>query len=514
MIRHSRMTNEATEFMPGHKKHKLPTLITIITTLLLVQVCFSTSALSWFEGRLDTSRYQEPKQGSFVAQRPTESDFQYHHSGAPGAPQPRNLRLLYEAVSLIRKHHVEPFHANQAMRRALGKLSMVLPPFCSESPEPFDECHGKPVDCFGIAIANYAHDCQLDPDRLLWTALEFLVGELDHNSSLLDRTMLKEITISTSGRFGGVGMVVARRGEDYVVISSIEGSPADRAGIKAGDVVMEIDGKPIHGQPLPRILAEVRGSVGSKIRITVRSEGQEETHTYRLTRKLIRIAPVKYRVLQGKVGYLKIVNFQKRTAREVKRALEKMSRSVRGGVKGLILDLRDNPGGLFDQAIEVADLFISSDVITSVRGRYRRLNRDFEARKRGTFPEVPMVVLINKSSASAAEILAGALQSRPDVLVMGRRSFGKASVQGIFPLRKGCGLRLTTARYFTPKGRDIDGTGIVPDIVIENDRNKGGIRDKKLLARDGPENDDWVTGALEYIPALHAERRSPFSNWH
>ena len=292
------------------------------------------------------------------------------------------------------------------------------------------------------------------------------------------------------------------------MISAFDGSPAGRAGIESGDTVLEIDGEPIGGLPVPEVLMKVRGRAGTYITLTVESRKTGGVHRLRMRRRTIRVPPIQYFELADGIGYVKIVNFQQKTASEARRALRKLYRRSGDQLRALILDLRNNPGGLFDQAIDVANLFLSHGTITRLLGTDSTTNREFKAGLRGTFPEVPMIVLVNRGSASASEILAAALRQRSDVYIMGETTFGKASVQGIFLLGHGMALRLTTAHYYTPEGRDIDGIGIEPDIRIESDAETpdapGNILSGKnrLLAEEG------VRAAIEFLRAS----KSPFSS--
>ncbi len=426
----------------------------------------------------------------------------------------RGRKLFRDTMGLIRKHYVERLSEREILTASLEKLALILPPRCLEEVPRVKGCRDDPETCFSSTLSEMAAHCKLDPESLLLSALNFLLSDLDHNSSLLDPGMLREVRISTSGKFGGIGMVVTRRGDDYVVISSIEGTPAHKAGIRGGDIVLEIDGERIRGMPLPRVLRKVRGPAGSSIRVTLKNKEEGTIRSHRLKRKLIRIGPVRSAVLPGGIGYLRIVNFQETTAREVRRALYRMNRGRKRRLQSLILDLRDNPGGLFDQAIKVADLFLSSGVIISVRGHYARLNRDFKAKRAGTFRQVPMVVLVNRGSASASEILAAALQARPHVLLMGERSFGKASVQGVFLLGRGMALRLTTARYYTPGGENIDGGGVVPDILINPIAKEGQAKNLGLFTRKQGPDDKWVAAAREYLAPSRATNHSVFSSFY
>ncbi len=389
-----------------------------------------------------------------------------------------------DAVHLILEHYVKKIPAEDLFKMVMDKLALVVLPQCVEDIEP---CSGDIDECLATDINAMAARCNMDVNRLLSAVLNILLQELDPNSCVMDSGMLKELEIGTSGKFGGVGVVVSAKGADYVVVSPFEGSPAYKAGIKAGDTILDIDGQSIHGLPLLEVLRKVRGPAGSIMSVRVMDGKSGSVRQIRLQRRTIRIPPVRYLVLEPKIGYLRIVNFQKGTVSEVRKALGQVLRLGVQEPAGLILDLRDNPGGLFDEAIQVANLFKSSGVITSVRGRQGRLNRDFKANGESRLPQIPLVILINKGTASASEILVGALQGLPEVLVMGERSFGKASVQAVYPLNKGMAIRLTTAHYYTADGRDIDGKGLEPDVVI-HDSDESPTKGKiDLLNSEGAE---------------------------
>jgi carboxyl-terminal processing protease len=426
-----------------------------------------------------------------------------------------SLQLFSDTISLIREHFPGDISDAKIFSKALENLTLTLLPHCTEHVRPIAECSGDPAECYLDAIESIAHRCNIPTRQLIVMALGILLRNLDANSALMDPRMLDELKISTSGKFGGVGMVVSSKGGDYVVISCLEGSPAYRADIKPGDTVMAIDGEPLHGLPLPQVLSKVRGRAGSRISLSIKMRGTETVRDVSLRRRIIRVPPVRHHMLDGGIGYIRIVNFQESTSREVAKALRKLFRSSPSGLKGLILDLRANPGGLFEQAIKVADLLLPSDIITVVKGRGKRLNKEFRARRQGTFPSVPMVVLVDRGTASAAEILAAALQNRPDVLVMGERSFGKASVQGIFLLRTGgMALRLTTAHYYAPDGRDIDRKGIKPDVLIKQPETHGELGSPPAVERKGLDSDRVVSRASDYLRSSRSARRSPFPSWY
>jgi carboxyl-terminal processing protease len=421
------------------------------------------------------------------------------------------FELFRDAINLIMEYYVEKISAQDLFKMVADKLPFVVLPQCVED---VGKCSGNADQCFVSDINMMARRCNLDVNRLLCSALNISLQELDPNSCVMDAGLLKELEIGTSGKFGGVGMVVSAKGADYVVVAPFEGSPAYKAGIKAGDTILEIGGQPLHGLPLLEVLRKVRGPAGSIMSVMVRDNRSGSIRQIKLHRRMIRIPPVRYLLLERNIGYLRIVNFQKGTAAEVYKALGQASSSRSGKLAGLILDLRDDPGGLFDEAIQVANLFKSSGVITSVKGRQSRLNRDFTANGSSRLPRVPLAILINKGTASASEILVGALQGMPRTLVMGERSFGKASVQAVFRLTKGMAIRLTTAHYYTADGRDIDGKGLEPDVEIpgsDEDLSTGKI---DLLSSEQLRSDTDIRAALAYLHSGAMPARSPFSSWY
>jgi len=403
------------------------------------------------------------------------------------------------AVHLLKQNYVEELPDTLLFDVPLSRMEMTLLPQCTEDLTSMDECSGERGECFARAIRSIASRCNIRQERLLEIALNYILKNLDPNSGLLDEAMLKEVKISTSGKFGGVGLVVASREGNYIVVSPFEGSPAHRMGIKPGENVLEIDGQPVHGLPLAEVLRKVRGPVGSMISFTLKDPQSDKIRHVRLKRRQIVVPPVRYGMPVDGIGYLRLVNFQESTYVEAEQALHRLISGRAAPLKGLILDLRDNPGGLFDQAIEVAELFLSSGVITSLRGHNSRLNREFRANGESLVPKIPIVVLINNGTASASEILAGALKGKPGVVLMGRHSFGKASVQAVFPLGRGTALRLTTAHYYTAQGADIEGKGLEPDIKFDDsyDNHIEGTADP--LAGDGLATDHAVTKAIEHI---------------
>lgn len=374
--------------------------------------------------------------------------------------------MFSEVIRLVDTYYVEPVSTKELLATAWTKLTMAFPPHCVEGAAGSWPRETDAVKCSFDQARAVAAACDIEQGKVLETLLNLALRELDANTCLLDPVMVKELKISLSGEFGGVGMTVSSKDGKHIVLSISEGSPAQRAGIRPGDAILEIDGSSIQGLSLREVLERVRGAIGSVLWLTVKDVKTEDVRHVRLRRASIVVRPVRSAVLAGEVGYLRILNFQRSTAKAAQKALRELKWQTRGTPKGLILDVRDNPGGLFDQAIQVADLFVDSGMITSLRGRGGQLHQEFTASHRAVMQRVPMVVLINGGTASAAEVLAGALKGRAGVVVMGHRSFGKASVQAVYLLPSGDALRITTAHYYTASGCDIEGKGLEPDVLV------------------------------------------------
>ncbi|MBI5569927.1 MAG: S41 family peptidase [Desulfomonile tiedjei] len=425
--------------------------------------------------------------------------------GARATRSTFDVAAFQEVIRLIKDNYVTQLSDESIYKNPLELLTMVLPPHCVEEIPSTADCTGRPETCFFGTLQAIAARCHFDRDELFRLTLQLILGELDPNSSFMDDAMVKEMAITTSGKFGGVGIMVSRKGGDYIVVSPLDGSTAYRAGIKAGDVMLEIDGVPVHGLPLLEVLRKVRGPVGSTMTATVRDGKSGDVRRVRLRRETVVIPPVRHAFLDDGIGYLRIVNFQATTAPEVEKALVLLLKEGGGHFNGLILDLRDNPGGLLEQAIQVADLFLSCGAITSLRGRNGQMSREFTAQPGAVLARVPIVVLINRGTASGAEILAGALQGKLGVVVMGEPSFGKASVQGVYPVPGGTALRLTTAHYYTAEGRDIEGRGLEPEMPLADppDRQVNSLpggEAKQIQA------DPWVKKAAEVLMSWGSRR--------
>jgi carboxyl-terminal processing protease len=316
-------------------------------------------------------------------------------------------------------------------------------------------------DVIDMVQKNYVDE--VDTKKLIEDAIQGMVGSLDPHSSLLTPEAFKELQIDTQGEFTGIGIHVTMRDNLVTVISPIEGTPAYEAGIKAGDKIVKVDGTATDN--LTDAVKRMRGPKGTVVTITIIRENEPKPIDFKLVRDVIPIHSVKATMLQPGYGYVWVTHFRENTCDDLEAALAKMEKS-NPPLKGLILDLRDNPGGVLDQAIRISDLFIDDGVIMTSKGRLDRHTRVYSATKSATPRTYPMVVLINGGSASASEIVAGALQDDKRALILGTTSFGKGSVQSIENLRDGYALKLTIARYYTPSGRSIQAKGVEPDIIV------------------------------------------------
>ena len=310
---------------------------------------------------------------------------------------------------------------------------------------------------------NYVE--KVEAKNLIQEAINGMMKSLDPHSSYLNAEMYKELQSDTRGSFGGIGIEITMQNDVLTVVSPIEDTPAFNAGIKAGDQIVRIDDKSTKGISILDAVKKLRGPENSKVKIGIMRKGLTQPQDYVISRAVINIKSVKNRSYEGNIGYIRVSSFQERTADDVKRALTELQK--KGAVDGLVIDVRNNPGGLLDQAVKVSDIFLKTGTIVSIMGRSKSLESKFAAKDEGSEPTCPIVVLVNEGSASAAEILAGALQDNGRAIVLGTQSFGKGSVQTVIPFEDGSALKLTTARYYTPKGKSIQAEGIKPDIVVE-----------------------------------------------
>jgi carboxyl-terminal processing protease len=326
--------------------------------------------------------------------------------------------------------------------------------------------HFARLDTFARVLAyveaNYVEE--IDDQKLVWGAAKGMVRTLDPHSDFLTPAELDDMRADTEGQFGGVGVEIDDDAGTVVVVAPIPGSPAARAGLLAGDRIMAVDGKTARsGEPA----ASLRGRPGSSVTVLVARKGWDKPRPFTLVREVIHVPSVEARLVDPGYGYVKLRQFQDGTEKELVTALQKLKADSGGKVQGVVLDLRGNPGGLLDEAVLVADTFLESGTIVSTVGRGGRKLDEEKARAPGTWSGFPVVVVVNGGSASASEIVAGALQDHGRALVVGTQTFGKGSVQSIFEFGDGSGLKLTIARYFTPSGRSIQERGITPDIQVE-----------------------------------------------
>ena len=298
-------------------------------------------------------------------------------------------------------------------------------------------------------------------------AIKGMLETLDPHSSFMPPNMFKEMQEETKGRFEGLGIEITLREGVLTVVSPIEDTPAFKAGILAGDQILKIDGESTKNFTLMDSVKRLRGPRGTKVTITIMREGLTKPKEFTLVRDVIPVRSVRHELLEKNYGYIRLSQFQEKTDGEFEKAVKALEEESKGSLKGLVLDLRNNPGGLLDQAVKISDRFIDSGLIVSVEGRKEDQKLKFYAHPDGNLARYPLIVLVNGGSASGAEIVAGAIQDHGRGILVGTQTFGKGSVQTIIPLKDGSGLRLTTARYYTPNGRSIQAKGIVPDIVVK-----------------------------------------------
>jgi len=321
------------------------------------------------------------------------------------------------------------------------------------------------TDVLGLLQKEYVEE--KSSKDLIYGAIKGMLETLDPHSAFLPPNMYKEMQEETKGRFEGLGIEITIKEGVLTVVSPIEDTPAFKAGVLAGDQILKIEGELTKNLTLIESVKRLRGPKGTKVTITIMREGFTKPKDFTLVRDVIPIRSVRHELLEKHYGYIRVSQFQDKTDSEFDKHLKVLEEESKGALKGLVLDLRNNPGGLLDQAVKVADRFLESGLIVSMEGKKEDQKMKFYAHSQGTISPYPLVVLINGGSASGAEIVAGAIQDHGRGILLGTQTFGKGSVQTIFPLKDGSGLRLTTARYFTPNGRSIQAKGIVPDIVVK-----------------------------------------------
>lgn len=333
--------------------------------------------------------------------------------------------------------------------------------------------YGIPLDelrAFADVFARIKNDYveEVEDKTLLENAIRGMLSGLDPHSAYLNQEEFKDLQIGTTGEFGGLGIEVGMENGFVKVIAPIDDTPAQRAGIQTGDLIIRLDDTPVKGMTLSEAVKVMRGKPGTDIVLTVVREGEDKPFKITITRAIIKVKSVKSRTLEEGYGYVRVTTFQSKTGASVLKAVNKLREANGGELKGLVVDLRNNPGGVLGAAVAVSDAFLDDGLIVYTEGRVEDSKLRFSATPGDVAGEAPMVVLVNGGSASASEIVAGALQDHSRAVIMGQRTFGKGSVQTIMPSRGGTAVKLTTARYYTPSGRSIQAEGITPDIDVEN----------------------------------------------
>ena len=321
-------------------------------------------------------------------------------------------------------------------------------------------------DVFGRIKNDYVVD--VDDKELIENAIRGMLSGLDPHSSYLDAEEFTELQVGTTGQFGGLGIEVGMENGFVKVIAPIDDTPAQRAGVEAGDLVIRLDDTPVKGMTLNDAVKVMRGKPGSDIELTIVREGLDQPLKITITRDIIKVKSVRARMLEPGFGYLRISQFQSKSAENMVDAIEDLKKENKGPLQGLVLDLRNNPGGVLNGAVAVSDAFLKKGMIVYTEGRIADSRLRFNATPDDVIDGAPLVVLVNQGSASASEIVAGALQDHKRAIIVGVKTFGKGSVQTILPLSSDSALKLTTARYYTPSGRSIQAEGITPDIELES----------------------------------------------
>lgn len=336
------------------------------------------------------------------------------------------------------------------------------------------------TEVFATIKKNYVDE--VNPRELIRSAIKGMVNSLDPHSAYLTPEAYKEFQTETKGEFGGIGIQIGIKEGILTVISPIEDTPAWKAGIKAGDKILKIDGQSTKDMNINDAVSKMRGPKGKPVTLTIQREEWKEPKDITIVRDIIKIKSVKFKMIDKEIGYIKLVQFQEGTAQDLSNALKTLKYS---GMQSLILDLRNNPGGLLQSAVDVSEQFLPPrHLVVSIKGRSGEKMEYYTENLRPAYTDIPMVVLVNQGSASASEIVAGALQDWGRALILGVQTFGKGSVQSLIPLSDGSALKLTTAKYYTPKGKSIHAVGIMPDIVVKLETKNGKefpvIREKEL----------------------------------
>jgi len=360
------------------------------------------------------------------------------------------------------------------------------------------------TDILGLLQKEYVEET--NAKDLVYGAIKGMLETLDPHSAFMPPNMYKEMQEETKGRFEGLGIEITMKDGILTVVAPIEDTPAFKVGILAGDQILKIGEELTKNLTLFESVKRLRGPKGTKVTITIMREGFTKPREFTVIRDLIPIRSVRHELLEKNYGYIRISQFQEKTDSDFEKAFKVLEEENKGPLKGMVLDLRNNPGGLLDQAVKVTDRFIDSGLIVSVEGRKEDQKMKFYAHPNGNIGRYPLVVMINSGSASASEIVAGAIQDHGRGILLGTQTFGKGSVQTIFPLKDGSGLRLTTARYFTPNGRSIQAKGIVPDIIVKPLKPE---EEKEALVPKHPIEKDLERHLIDVEKGMPKEKEKP-----
>jgi carboxyl-terminal processing protease len=387
-------------------------------------------------------------------------------------------------------------------------LGLVRGVSAEKPPDAAGELPWQDARMLAEVLERVKHDYvnPMDDHHLLQAAIRGMVSSLDPYSAYLDGEEYDEIKISSSGEYSGVGIEVSMEDDQVVVVAPFDGSPAAQAGIRSGDVIVTIDGIPVNTTTLADTIGRMRGKEGTLVKIGIARDGVAEPLLFTLKRSRVELHSVRSELIEPGFGYVRIAQFSETTANELQAALGALRLRNKGSLRGLVLDLRDNPGGVLEAAVSVADAFLDGGVIVTAKGRTAESKFEMDAMPGDDLSGAPIVILVNGGSASAAEIVAGALKDNHRAILMGRQTFGKGSVQTVMPLSEDRALKLTTSLYYTPSGVSINHRGIAPDIELERDlKVPAGSGDEPPAAKRDPE----VLRALQELKKPSAPRGPP-----
>jgi carboxyl-terminal processing protease len=387
-------------------------------------------------------------------------------------------------------------------------LGLVRGVSAEKPPDPAGELPWQDARMLAEVLERVKHDYvnPMDDHQLLQAAIRGMVSSLDPYSAYLDGEEYDEIKISSSGEYSGVGIEVSMEDDQVIVVAPFDGSPAAQAGIRSGDVIVAIDGIPVNTTTLADTIGRMRGKEGTSVKIGIARDGVAEPLLFTLKRSRVELHSVRGELIEPGFGYVRIAQFSETTADELQAALGALRQRNKGALKGLVLDLRDNPGGVLEAAVSVADAFLDGGVIVTAKGRTPESKFEMDAMPGDDLSGAPIVILVNGGSASAAEIVAGALKDNHRAILMGRQTFGKGSVQTVMPLAEDRALKLTTSLYYTPSGVSINHRGIAPDIELERDlKGPAESGDEPPAAKRDPE----VLRAVQELKKPSAPRGPP-----